>query len=397
MKIHLNYINKHLANNYKSRDIILNRGKNIYLYDINNKKYFDFLSGYSAINQGHCHPRLSKTINDQVNKLTLTSRSFHNNLISKYSHKITNLFGYDKVLPMNTGVEAGETAVKLARKWGYENKNIEKDKARVIFANNNFWGRTLSAISSSNDINATNNFGPFMSGFDNVEYNNFIDLEKQFQNKNICAFMVEPIQGEAGIIIPDDNYFKNVRKLCDKYNILLIMDEIQTGLGRTGKMLCSEYYNIKPDILILGKALSGGTIPISAILCNNHIMDNINPGQHGSTYGGNPLACRVAIEALNILLDENLIENSYNMGMIFRKELNLLDKKNIKNIRGKGLLNAIEFKEGVNTDKILDNLIENGILRNFTHNNTLRLSPPLTINKNELSQAIKLIEKSITV
>ena len=291
------------AHNYHPLPVVLERGEGVYLYDVDGKKYFDFLSGYSAVNQGHCHPAIIEALQKQASKLTLTSRAFHNNLLGEYEKYITNYFGYDKVLPMNTGVEGGETAIKLARRWGYNVKGIAENKAKIIFAEGNFWGRTLAAISSSTDPSSFKGFGPYMPGFGLVPYNDLVALEEALKDKEVAAFMVEPIQGEAGVVIPDDGYLKAVRDLCDKYKVLFIADEIQTGLARTGKMLACDHENVKPDILILGKALSGGTLPISAVLANNEIMMQILPGEHGSTYGGNPLACAVAIKSLEVFSD----------------------------------------------------------------------------------------------
>jgi ornithine--oxo-acid transaminase len=312
------------AHNYHPIPVVLERGEGVYVWDVNGKKYFDFLAAYSAVNQGHCHPRIIKALIDQAQKLTLTSRAFYNSILGEYEKYITSYFGYDKVLPMNTGVEGGETALKLARRWAYDVKGVEKNKAKVVFAKGNFWGRTLAAISSSNDPSSFEGFGPFLSGFELIEYNNLNSLEEAIKDSNTAAFMVEPIQGEAGVIVPDNNYLKGVRALCTKYNVLFIADEVQTGLGRTGKMLACDHEGVKPDILILGKALSGGTIPVSAVLANNEVMLTIKPGEHGSTYGGNPLACAVAMEALKVLKDEKLSENSEALGIILEKLLEFL-------------------------------------------------------------------------
>lgn len=387
---------KYTANNYKSLPVYLKKGKGIYLKDVNNKEYIDFLSGYSAVNQGHCHPRLINVMKNQCSTLTLTSRAFHNNKLGEFSYFLTNFFNYESFLPMNTGVEAGETAIKLSRKWGYQEKKVENNKAVNLFCNNNFWGRTISAISSSTDINSYKNFGPFLKGFECIEYNNINELEKKLkENPNIVSFMIEPIQGEAGIIIPNKDYLKKVKYLCNKYNVLLIIDEIQTGIGRCGKLLACDYDNIRPDILVLGKSLSGGFYPISGILCSKKLMDNIKPGQHGSTYGGNPLASAIGIEALKIIEEENLIQNSYNMGNYFRDEINRLDLKNIKEIRGKGLFNAIEFIDKKSAYKGLYNLLKNGLLTQITHNKIIRLSPPLIINKDQIDKSLHIIKKSL--
>ena len=387
---------KYGANNYKTLNVIIKKGNGIYLTDVNNKRYIDFLSGYSAVNQGHCHPRLLNILNKQSKNLTITSRAFYNNKLGEFSEYITNMFTYDKFLPMNTGVEGGETAIKIARKWGYEVKNVPNNKAVNLFCKNNFWGRTISAISSSTDKYSYNNFGPYTEGFEIIDFNNLDSLERKLKsNSNIVSYMLEPIQGEAGVIIPDKNYLKSVYKLCKKYNVLLICDEIQSGLGRSGKLLASHYDNINPDILILGKSLSGGFYPISGVLANEEIMNVIKPGQHGSTYGGNPLAASLGIEALKIIEDENLVNNSYKMGNYFRKELMNLDLKNVKEIRGKGLFNAIEFNNKKNAEIILNNLKENGLLTQITKEKVLRLTPPLIINKKQIDYSLEILEKSI--
>ena len=395
----INFIKKELqhgAHNYTSINVCVKKATGIILTDINNKEYYDFVAGYSAINQGHCHPRLINVLTEQSKNLTLTSRAIYNNILGDYMEFITNEFQYDKVLPMNTGVEGGETAIKLARKWGYEIKNIEKNKAVNLFCENNFWGRTIAAASSSTDPICYNNFGPFNPGFDIIKYNCLESLEnKLISNSNIVSFMVEPIQGEAGIIIPDINYMKNVKKICKKHNVLLIADEVQTGLGRTGRMLACDYDYIKPDILILGKALSGGMLPVSAVLANNSIMNVITPGTHGSTFGGNPLASAVAIEAIKIIKDEKLCENSYELGINFRKELFKLQSTTIKNIRGRGLLNAIEFKTKEHANKFCYNLLDNGIIAKTTHNTVVRMSPPLTITKKQIEISLNRVEKSL--
>ena len=387
---------KYSAKNYKTLNVIIKKGNGIYLTDINNKRYFDFLSGYSAVNQGHCHPRLLNVLNKQSKNLTITSRAFYNNKLGEYSEYITNMFKYDKFLPMNTGVEGGETAIKIARKWGYEIKNVPNNKAVNLFCKNNFWGRTISAISSSTDKYSYDNFGPYTDGFEIIDYNNLELLERKLEsNSNIVSYMLEPIQGEAGVIIPDKNYLKSVYKLCKKYNVLLICDEIQSGLGRSGKLLASHYDNINPDILILGKSLSGGFYPISGVLANEKIMNVIKPGQHGSTYGGNPLAASLGIEALKIIEDENLVKNSYKMGNYFRRELMNLNLKNVIEIRGKGLFNAIEFNSNKNAEIILNNLKENGILTQITKGKIIRLTPPLIITKKQIDHSLEILEKSI--
>ena len=381
------------AHNYHPLPVVLERGEGVYLYDVDGKKYFDFLSGYSAVNQGHCHPAIIEALQKQASKLTLTSRAFHNNLLGEYEKYITNYFGYDKVLPMNTGVEGGETAIKLARRWGYNVKGIAENKAKIIFAEGNFWGRTLAAISSSTDPSSFKGFGPYMPGFGLVPYNDVVALEEALKDKEVAAFMVEPIQGEAGVVIPDDGYLKAVRDLCDKYNVLFIADEIQTGLARTGKMLACDHENVNPDILILGKALSGGTLPISAVLANNEIMMQILPGEHGSTYGGNPLACAVAIKSLEVLKSEKMAENAEKMGERLRAGLANLHSPFITTIRGKGLLNAIVIKHE-NPDASWDlclHLKDLGLLAKPTHGDKIRFAPPLIITEKQIDEAIAII------
>ena len=387
------------AHNYHPIPVVLERGEGVYVWDVNEKKYFDFLAAYSAVNQGHCHPRIIKALINQAQKLTLTSRAFYNSILGEYEKYITSYFGYDKVLPMNTGVEGGETALKLARRWAYDVKGVEKNKAKVVFAKGNFWGRTLAAISSSNDPSSFEGFGPFLSGFELIEYNNLNSLEEAIKDPNTAAFMVEPIQGEAGVIVPDNNYLKGVRALCTKYNVLFIADEVQTGLGRTGKMLACDHEGVKPDILILGKALSGGTIPVSAVLANNEVMLTIKPGEHGSTYGGNPLACAVAMEALKVLKDEKLSENSEALGIIFRDEMNRLKNESdlITEVRGKGLFNAIVIKErnGKTALDICLKFADNGLLAKPTHGDIIRFAPPLVINREQLMECVNIIRHVI--
>ena len=387
---------KYGAHNYKPLPVVLSRGEGIYLWDIHNKKYFDFLSAYSAVNQGHCNPKILEALNIQAKKLTLTSRAFYNDVLGDYEKYITNIFKYDKVLPMNTGVEGGETAIKLARKWGYLIKKIPKNKARVVFATGNFWGRTLAAISSSDDPLSYSDFGPYMPGYDIIPYNDLNSLEEKLKNPETTAFMVEPIQGEAGVIVPDDGYLASVRSLCTKYNVLFIADEVQTGLGRTGKMLATDYEKARPDILILGKALSGGVIPASAVLADDEIMLCIKPGEHGSTFGGNPLASSVCHAALKVIIDEKLSENSYLLGKRFRKSLNSYVEKSsiVLKIRGKGLLNAIEIDNSSDKEiawKICLELKNNGLLAKPTHGNIIRFAPPLVITEKQLDQCIGII------
>ena len=390
------------AHNYKPIPVVLSKGEGVYLWDVDGKKYFDFLSAYSAVNQGHCHPEILKVLNLQANKLTLTSRAFYNDVLGVYEKYITNLFKYDKVLPMNTGVEGGETAIKLARKWGYLKKKIPHNKARIVFANGNFWGRTLAAISSSDDPSSYKDFGPYMPGYDIIPYNDLISLEEKLKNHNTAAFMIEPIQGEAGVIVPDEGYLSSVRSLCSKHNVLLIIDEVQTGLGRTGKMLASDHEKVRADILILGKALSGGVLPASAVLANNEIMLCIKPGEHGSTFGGNPLASSVCMAALKVIVDENLSNNSYLLGEKFRSSLkSYIDKSSIVlSIRGKGLLNAIEIDNNKKNDlawEICLKLKEKGLLAKPTHGNIIRFAPPLVITEEELDKCIQIITSTLKI
>jgi ornithine--oxo-acid transaminase len=388
---------KHGAHNYHPLPVVLEKGLGVHVWDVDGKQYYDFLSAYSAVNQGHCHPRIIAALIDQAKKLTLTSRAFHNNILGEYEHYITNYFGYDKVLPMNTGVEGGETAIKLARRWGYDKKGIEDNKAKIIFAEGNFWGRTMAAISSSTDPSSYNKFGPFMPGFEVVPYNNLQKLEKAFEDKNVAAFMVEPIQGEAGVLVPDYGYLKGVKELCEKYNVLLIADEVQTGLARTGKMLACDHEGVRPDILILGKALSGGVLPVAAVLCDDEIMLNIKPGEHGSTYGGNPLACVVAIEALKVLKDENLADNAEKLGELFREKLRAIQSDRVTLVRGKGLLNAmiIKEKDGISAWDVCLKLAENGLLAKPTHGDIIRFAPPLVITKEQILDCASIIKKTI--
>jgi len=383
------------AHNYHPLPVVLSKGKGIYVWDVEGKKYYDFLSAYSAVNQGHCHPKIINALTSQANLLTLTSRAFHNDVLGHYEKFITDYFGFDKVLPMNTGVEGGETANKLARKWGYLKKGIPNNKARIIFAKGNFWGRTLAAISSSDDPSSYKGFGPYMPGYDLIPYNDLEALETELKDPNVCAFMVEPIQGEAGVIVPDPGYLKGVREICNKYNVLFIADEVQTGIARTGKMLACDHENVKPDILILGKALSGGVFPVSAALSNNEIMMCIKPGEHGSTYGGNPLGCKVAIAALKVVKDENLSKNAEILGQKFRDKLSAFNHPLIKEVRGKGLLNAIEINDSPDSEtawNICLKLKENGLLAKPTHGNIIRFAPPLVINEQELIICIDIIK-----
>lgn len=388
------------AHNYHPLPVVLSRGEGVYVWDVDDKKYFDFLSAYSAVNQGHCHPKIIKALVDQASKLTLTSRAFYNDVLGDYEKFVTEFFGYDRLLPMNTGVEGGETAVKLARKWAYLKKGVEKNKAKIIFVQGNFWGRTLAAISSSNDPLSTDGFGPFMPGYEIIPYNDLSSLEEAIKDPNVAAFMVEPIQGEAGVVVPDDDYLLRAYELCKKNNVLFIADEVQTGIARTGKLICCDHHGFKPDLLILGKALSGGVYPVSAVLTSHEIMLTIKPGEHGSTYGGNPLGCKVAMAALRIVKDEMLAENADLMGNYFREKLNqYISKSNIiKLIRGKGLLNAIVINDDEDSNTAWDiclKLKENGLLAKPTHGNIIRFAPPLIINKNQIDQAVEIIIKSV--
>ena len=388
------------AHNYHPLPVVLDRGEGVYVWDCEGKKYFDFLSAYSAVNQGHCHPKIINALVEQSKKLTLTSRAFYNSKLGEYEKFMCDLFGYDKVLPMNTGVEGGETANKLARKWGYMKKGIEENKARIIFANGNFWGRTLAAISSSDDPVSYKGFGPYMPGYDLIPYNDLNALENELKDPNVAAFMVEPIQGEAGVVVPDIGYLEGVRKLCDKYNVLFIADEVQTGIARTGKMLATDYEDAKPDILILGKALSGGVFPVSAVFANDGVMLCIQPGEHGSTFGGNPLACAVAKAALQVVLEENLASNAEKLGTYFRDKMNEFISKSdlVTLVRGKGLLNAIVINDDEQSSTAWDLCLKmkmKGLLAKPTHGNIIRFAPPLVINKDQLDTCIDIIISSI--
>jgi len=392
--------NKYGAHNYHPLPVVLSKGEGINVWDVDGNKYFDFLSAYSAVNQGHCHPKIVSALIGQAEKLQLTSRAFYTDALGEYAEYITSLFGYDKVLPMNTGVEGGETALKLCRKWAYKVKGIEKNKAKILFAEGNFWGRTLAACSSSTDPDCYEDFGPFMPGFEVIPYNDIDSLKNALKDENVAGFMVEPIQGEAGVVVPNEGYLKEAYRICRENNVLFIADEVQTGLGRTGKMLCSDYENIKPDILILGKALSGGILPISAVLSSDEIMLTIEPGQHGSTYGGNPLACRVAQAALEVIKEEELSENAFKLGNMFREEMNSIVQKSdlLDLVRGKGLLNALVINDSPQSSTALDichNLKNNGLLAKPTHGNIIRFAPPLIINESELLQCCNIIERTI--
>ena len=391
---------KYGAHNYHPLPVVLEKGSGIFLWDVEGKKYYDFLSAYSAVNQGHCHPEIISALTAQSKQLTLTSRAFHNNILGQYEKFITQFFGYDKVLPMNTGVEGGETAVKLARKWAYDVKKIPQNCAKIIFVEGNFWGRTLGAISSSTDPASKNGFGPFMPGYEIIPYNDIEALNNALQDSNVAAFMVEPIQGEAGVVVPDENYLLEAYNLCKKNNVIFIADEVQTGIGRTGKMLCCDHHGFKPDILILGKALSGGVFPVSAILASNEVMLTIKPGEHGSTFGGNPLACQVAIAALKVVEREKLAENAEAMGEVFRTRLIEFSNnyKIVTKVRGKGLLNAIVINDNEGSDiawNICLNMAEKGLLAKPTHGNIIRFAPPLIINEEQLNNCVDIIISSL--
>ena len=400
MKSSQDYIaleDKYGAHNYHPLPVVLAKGEGVFVWDVEGKRYYDFLSAYSAVNQGHCHPKIIDALKKQSDILTLTSRAFHNDTLGEYEKYITEYFGYDKVLPMNTGVEGGETANKLARKWGYLKKGIAENQARIIFAKGNFWGRTLAAISSSDDPSSYEGFGPYMPGYDLIPYNDLNALEYELKDPSVAAFMVEPIQGEAGVVVPSQGYLSGVRELCNKYNVLFIADEVQTGIARTGKLLATDYEDARPDILILGKALSGGVFPVSAVLCDDEIMMCIKPGEHGSTYGGNPLANKVAIAALEVVRHEKLAENAYHLGEIFRRELNLIDSNMISTVRGKGLLNAVVIKpkNGFKAWDVCLKLRDNGLLAKPTHGDIIRFAPPLVITREQLIDCIAIIKKTI--
>ncbi|UJR09011.1 hypothetical protein I4U23_013260 [Adineta vaga] len=383
------------AANYHPLPVVIQRGSGVYVWDLDGNRYFDFLSAYSAVNQGHCHPKILAAIKKQAETLTLTSRAFHNDVLGEFEKYACELFGYDKMLPMNTGVEGGETAIKLARKWGYSVKGVPKNEAVILFAENNFWGRTLAAVSSSTDPSCYEGFGPYMPNFKIIPYNDLKALEEACQDSRVCAFMVEPIQGEAGVCIPDDGYLAGIRKICTKNNVLWIGDEIQTGLGRTGKLLACDYENVRPDILILGKALAGGFYPVSAVLANDNLMKVFTPGTHGSTFGGNPLGARTAIAALKVLMEEGMVENAAQMGEFLRQELNRLPKDIVKIVRGKGLLNAIVINSKYDAWELCLHLRDHGLLAKPTHGDKIRFAPPLNITKDELAQCCSIISKAV--
>lgn len=386
------------AKNYAPLSVVIAEASGVYVWSPEGKQYYDFLSAYSAVNQGHCHPRIIQALKDQAEKLTLTSRAFYNNRLGVYEEYITRYFGFDRVLPMNTGVEACETAVKLARRWGYDVKGIPANQAKIVFVDGNFWGRSIAAISASTDPSSYTGFGPYVPGFEKIPYND-IDALKNIlaSDPNIAAFMLEPIQGEAGVIVPDEGYLQAVRNLCSQYNVLMIADEVQTGLCRTGMLLACDYESVKPDILVLGKALSGGVMPVSAVLSSDEIILTIKPGEHGSTFGGNPLACSVAIEALQVLKDENLAENAYHRGNQLRDGLKAMNSPFVQTIRGKGLLNAIVINEshGVDANKICYAFKNNGLLAKPTHGNIIRFAPPLVINQEQMDECIGIIQTTL--
>ena len=387
------------AHNYHPLPVVLDRGEGVFLFDVDGKRYYDFLSGYSAVNQGHCHPKIIKSLIEQASRLTLTSRAFHSDQISEYAKFITGYFGYQKVLPMNTGVEAVETAIKLCRRWGYQRKQITENKAKIIVCAGNFHGRTTTIISFSTDPSAYTDFGPYMTGFVVIPYNDLPALAHALKDEHVAGFLVEPIQGEAGVVIPDDGYLAKAKQYCEAANVLFIADEIQTGLARTGKMLACDHEDVRPDILIIGKALSGGTLPVSAVLADDEIMLTIKPGEHGSTYGGNPLACKVAITALQVLLDENMAENATAMGKLLRAELENIRSPFIETVRGKGLLNAIIIKHPLAdaASELCLQLKENGLLAKPTHGDKIRFAPPLTITAEQVKESVAIIKDSLSI
>jgi ornithine--oxo-acid transaminase len=388
------------AHNYHPLPVVLSRGRGVEVWDVEGKKYFDFLSAYSAVNQGHCHPKIISALTAQASQLTLTSRAFYNDVLGNYEKFITEYFGYDRVLPMNTGVEGGETALKLTRKWAYTVKGIPANQAKVIFVTGNFWGRTLAAISSSTDPSSTEGFGPFLPGYEIIPYNDLEALKHALQDPNVAGFMVEPIQGEAGVVVPDDGYLRRAKALCKEANVLFIADEVQTGIGRTGKLLACEHEGVRPDILILGKALSGGVFPVSAVLCDDEIMLTIRPGEHGSTFGGNPLACAVAMAALEVVRDEDLAGRAEALGKVFRSRMQRLVDESalLDSVRGKGLLNALVINDTPESDtawQICLQLANNGLLAKPTHGNIIRFAPPLVISEDQLNACCTIIEETV--
>ena len=390
----------HGAHNYHPLPVVLDRGEGVHVWDVEGEKYFDFLSAYSAVNQGHCHPHIVGALQRQSERLTLTSRAFYNSNLGPFEKFMTELFGYDKVLPMNSGVEGGETSNKLARKWGYQKKGIPENQARILFAHGNFWGRTLAAISSSDDPLSYKDFGPYMPGYDLIPYNDLEALERELKDPNVCAFMVEPIQGEAGVVVPDEGYLAGVRQLCTQYNVLFIADEVQTGIARTGRLLATDYEDARPDLLVLGKALSGGVFPVSAVLADNEVMMCLKPGEHGSTFGGNPLACAVAQAALEVVINDELASNAYKLGMRFREAMQDLVESTelVTAVRGKGLLNAIVINDTPDSSTAWDLCValkDNGLLAKPTHGNIIRFAPPLVMTAAQLEECIAIIAKTV--
>ncbi|PKL82761.1 MAG: ornithine--oxo-acid transaminase [Ignavibacteriae bacterium HGW-Ignavibacteriae-3] len=394
---YINLEEKYGAHNYHPLPVVLERGEGVFLWDVEGKRYYDFLSAYSAVNQGHCHPKIVNAMADQAKTLTLTSRAFFNNCLGIYEKYITEYFGYEKVLPMNSGAEADETALKLCRRWAYDKKGIKENEAKIIVCEGNFHGRTITVISMSNDPDSYKGFGPYTPGFIKIPYNDLTALAKALEDPNVAGFLVEPIQGEAGVFVPDEDYLSKSYMMCKSKNVLFIADEVQTGLARTGKMLACDHENVRPDILILGKALSGGTMPISAVLADDEIMLVIKPGEHGSTFGGNPLACKVAVAALEVLKEENLSENAERLGKIFRSELSKIKSDMIELVRGKGLLNAIVIKpkNGKEAWDVCLKMRDNGLLAKPTHGHIIRFAPPLVITEKQILEAVKIIEESI--
>ncbi|MDH5367468.1 MAG: ornithine--oxo-acid transaminase [Cyclobacteriaceae bacterium] len=393
--------NNHGAHNYHPLPVVLSKGKGVHVWDAEGKRYYDFLSAYSAVNQGHCHPKIVDALKEQAETLTLTSRAFYNDVLGAYEKYVTDFFGFDKVLPMNTGAEAVETAIKLCRKWAYEKKEIPENQAKIIVCENNFHGRTTTIISFSNDPDARENFGPYTEGFIRIPYNDLDALSEALKENNVAGFLVEPIQGEAGVFVPDDSYLTEAAKMCKENNVLFIADEVQTGVARTGKLLACDHENVKPDVLILGKAISGGVYPVSAVFANNEIMNVIQPGQHGSTFGGNPLACKVAIAALDVIIDEKLAENAEQMGQLFRQRMQkMVDSfELLSKVRGKGLLNAVVINDSPDSTTAWDICValkENGLLAKPTHGNIIRFAPPLVISEEQLHECCDIIEKTIS-
>lgn len=387
---------KYGAHNYHPLPVVLERGEGIYVWDVEGKKYFDFLAAYSAVNQGHCHPRIVKALSDQASRLALTSRAFYNNILGEWEEYMTRLFGYDRMLPMNSGAEADETALKLCRKWAYKVKGIPRNEAKIVVCNGNFHGRTITIVSMSSDPDSYNDYGPFTPGFINIPYNDIEALEMALKDRNVAGFLVEPIQAEAGVYVPEDGYLKKAAELCKKYNVLFIADEVQTGLARTGKMLACDHEGVRPDILVLGKALSGGIYPVSCVLADDEIMLTIKPGEHGSTYGGNPIAAAVSMTALDVIKDEDLAGNAERMGKIFREEMQSVKSEMIATVRGKGLLNAIAIRPDAPKSawQVCLQMKENGIIAKPTHEHIIRFTPPLVINESQLGEAMERIKKS---